>query len=156
MIGEVDVMAALVENGVLLESGRGPIANVAELVAGEPVAGRWWGHPAGERIFAAVNLLADSPDVARLRLVGGKVTLVHRRLWPALARLAGGIAPAALAAVVQEHTPAGRHRTVTVPFDEWLPAEAREAGARMTAAEALAAFPPALRPGLAGGRPPAT
>ena len=114
MIGEVDVMAALVENGVLLESGRGPIANVAELVAGEPVAGRWWGHPAGERIFAAVNLLADSPDVAR------------------------------------------RHRTVTVPFDEWLPAEAREAGARMTAAEALAAFPPALRPGLAGGRPPAT
>ena len=81
---------------------------------------------------------------------------MHRRLWPALARLAGGIAPAALAAVVQEHTPAGRHRTVTVPFDEWLPAEAREAGARMTAAEALTAFPPALRQGLAGGRPPAT
>jgi hypothetical protein len=32
----VDVMALLVERGVLLESARGPIPNVAELVAGEP------------------------------------------------------------------------------------------------------------------------
>jgi len=56
--------------------------------AGEPIRGSWWGHPAGHAIFDALNSLTESPDVVRTRLVNGKVTLVHRRLWPALARLA--------------------------------------------------------------------
>ena len=47
----VDVMALLVEHGVLLESARGPIPNVAELVAGEPITGSWWGHPSSHAIF---------------------------------------------------------------------------------------------------------
>jgi hypothetical protein len=76
----VDVVALLVEQGMLLESARGPIPNVAELVAGEPISGSWWAHPESHTIFAAVNELADSPDVVRLRLVNGKITLVHRRL----------------------------------------------------------------------------
>jgi hypothetical protein len=146
-------MAALAEHGVLLESGRGPVPNVAELVAGEPVAGRWWAHPAADRVFDAVNVLAASPDVARLRLVGGKVTLVHRRLWPALARLADGIDPGRLAAVVQEHTPSGRHRTVSVPFEEWLPPDARRAAGDLAIEDALAAFPPALHATLAPPSP---
>src|SRR3954469_6222082 len=87
---DVDVVvgARLLEAGVLLESARGPIPNVAELVAGEPIKGSWWGHRAGHAIFEAINALADSPDVVRLRLVNGKVTLVHRRVWPALVRVA--------------------------------------------------------------------
>ena len=39
-------------------------------------------HPASHSIFDALNLLAASPDVVRMRLVNGKLTLVHRRLWP--------------------------------------------------------------------------
>ena len=74
----------LAEHGLLLESARGPIPNLAALVAGEPIAGSWWGHPAGHAIFAALNQVAESPDSVRLRLVNGKVTLVHRDLWPAL------------------------------------------------------------------------
>jgi hypothetical protein len=144
----VDVLAVLEDEGVLLESARGPIPNVAELVAGEPVSGSWWSHRASEEIFEAVNLLADSDDVVRLRLVSGKVTLVHRRLWPALSRLSDGIDPSALAATSQEHMSSGRHRAVSVAFDDWLPAEARRSGARLTIAEARRAFPAALRPML--------
>ena len=81
-------MGRLEADGVLLESARGPVPNVAELVAGEPISGSWWGHPESHAIFAAVNELADSPDVVRLRLVNGKVTLVHRRVWAALVQVA--------------------------------------------------------------------
>jgi len=141
----VDVMAALVDNGVLLESARGPIANVAEMVAGGPIAGSWWAHPASHEIFDALNILASSPDVVRLRLVDDKVTLVHRRLWPALARLSAGIDPAALAAVTQEHLPSGRHRGVAVPLDDWLPDDARRSAAGLSWPQALAAFPAGLQ-----------
>jgi hypothetical protein len=79
----IDLGALLEAQGLLLESAQGPIPNVAQLVAGERIAGSWWGHPAHQEIFEAINELADSADVARMRLVNGKVTLVHRRLWPA-------------------------------------------------------------------------
>ena len=62
--------------GCCSSRARGPIPNVAELVAGEPIRGSWWAHPISDEIFAAVNLLADSPDLVRTRLVNGKVTLV--------------------------------------------------------------------------------
>jgi len=54
-VSVVDVAALLVERGMLLESARGPIPNVAELVAGEPIRGSWWAHSASHAIFAAVN-----------------------------------------------------------------------------------------------------
>src|SRR6476660_9763905 len=81
-------MTALIKHGVLLQSAHGPLPNVAEMIAGEPIRGSWWNHPANRSIFAALNQLAESPDVVRMRLVNGKVTLVHRRLWPALVRIA--------------------------------------------------------------------
>ena len=46
--------------------------------------GSWWGHPKGRDIFRAQQRLADHPDVAALKLLSGKVTFVHRRLWPAV------------------------------------------------------------------------
>jgi hypothetical protein len=55
-------MAALVEHGMLLESARGPLPNVAEMVAGEPIRGSWWGHPASHAIFDALNTLAASSE----------------------------------------------------------------------------------------------
>jgi hypothetical protein len=58
-------MVALREHGMLLKSARGPLPNVAELVAGEPISGSWWSHDASHAIFDAINRLADSPDVVR-------------------------------------------------------------------------------------------
>lgn len=59
------------------------VPSVTNLVAGRPIRGSWWGDPAGRQIYLVLNALA--PEVAWPKLLGGKVTLVHRRLWPALA-----------------------------------------------------------------------
>jgi hypothetical protein len=61
------------------------------------------GHPAGHEIFAALNDLADSPDVVRTRLVNGRVTLIHRRVWPALVRVADRFPHRGLAGLREEH-----------------------------------------------------
>jgi hypothetical protein len=143
--GPVELAALLEEHGVLLQSARGPIPNVAELVAGEPIRGSWWGDPAGHDIFAVLEHLTDSPDVVRCRLVQGKVALVHRRVWPALVRLADRFPAAALGAVVEEHTASGTHRSTTVPFPDWVPADVVAAAAALDEAEALALLPPSLR-----------
>src|SRR5262245_54356158 len=142
---EVDPMDALTQHGMLLESARGPLPNVAELVAGEPIRGSWWGHPRSHAIFEAINRLAESPDVVRTRLVNGRVTLVHRMLWPALARVAEQFPPERLAALREEHTETGAHRVREQPFPDWVPAEDLAAGERLSIEEALAQLPPCVR-----------
>jgi hypothetical protein len=143
--GPEELAVLLEEHGVLLQSARGPIPNVAELVAGEPIRGSWWGHPAGHDIFAVLAHLTDSPDVVRCRLVRGKVTLVHRRVWPALVHLADRFPTAALGSVVEEHTASGAHRSTTVPFPDWVPADVVAAAAALDDADALAQLPACLR-----------
>ena len=163
MLGS-EVMVVLREAGVLLESAQGPIPNVAEMVAGEPIRGSWWGHPAGHAIYDVLNELADSPDVVRLRLVNGKVTLVHRRVWPALVRIsdrigparqpgpshhrreASAIGPARLAAIEQEHTATGAHRNVELPYPSWVPSEVSEQASTVTEEQAFDLLPDCLRP----------
>jgi hypothetical protein len=141
MMDGVDLMAALVEHGMLLQSARGPIPNVAELVAGEPIKGSWWGHPRGHAIFAALQQLDDSADVVRLRLIKGKVTFVHRRMWPALARIADRLQPDQLAALHEEHTASGAHRVSAQPFLEWVPAAVLAAAERLEMKQALDQLP---------------
>lgn len=76
-------LAAIEEHGiVLLQDAKLP--SVAVLIAGEPIRGSWWGHPAGGRIFHAAGELEHHGDVATFKLVEGKVCFVHRRLWPAI------------------------------------------------------------------------
>ena len=53
----------------------------------------------------------------------GKITYIHRRLWPALVRLAGRFSKPRLAAVKEVHTPAGKHKLLITPFPEWVPKE---------------------------------
>jgi hypothetical protein len=139
------VEALLLERGMLLESARGPIANVAELVAGEPISGSWWAHPDSHAIFDTINHLADSPDVVRLRLIKGKITLVHRRLWPALVRVSDRFPTASLASVTEEHTETGRHRKVETPYPDWVPADTITAAALLTDEQADAGLPEFLR-----------
>lgn len=59
------------------------VPSVTNLVAGRPIRGSWWGDPAGRQIYLVLNALSD--EVAWPKLLGGKVTLVHKRLWTALA-----------------------------------------------------------------------
>ena len=138
-------MTVLVEQGMLLQSARGPIPNVAELVAGDSIKGSWWGHPKGHEIFNVLGELDDSPDVVRLRLVNGKVTLVHRRLWPALVRAADCFTPKQLAALREEHTASGAHRVHDEAFPEWVPPDVVVAAGQLSLEDALAQLPPCLR-----------
>jgi hypothetical protein len=141
----MDVMATLIEHGMLLESARGPLPNVAELVAGESIRGSWWGHPKSHDIFDTLNSLANSPDVVRTRLVNGKVTIVHRRLWPALVRVADHFEPKRLAALHEEHTDSGAHRVLEQPFADWVPDDARIAATALSVEDAWAELPACLR-----------
>lgn len=138
----MDARAALdfvKEHGVVLVSARGPVPSLVDAIAGEPVRGSWWGHPKAHAIFRVLEDVYDSPQVLVCRLVRGKVTLVHRRLWPALVRLSSSLPKSGLAAVREEHTESGSHKTVTTPYPRWVPDDVRRRGRSMTreAAEAL-------------------
>jgi len=119
---------------VVLASARGPVPSVAEAVAGQPIIGSWWAHPKGKAIFAALCELDDADEVRCFKLVDGKVTFVHRRVWPALARLAsGGVIEAGRAASIQqEHMPTGEHRNVVTPFPDWVPDDVARAATALT------------------------
>jgi hypothetical protein len=133
------------EHGIVLQAARGPVANLAEHVAGEPIRGSWWGHPSGHEIFAVLTRVLASPDVIATRLVDGKVTLIHRQLWPALVRVADRFPAERLAAVDEEHTASGAHRTTEIPFPEWVPVEDITAASLLTVDDALAQLPACLR-----------
>jgi hypothetical protein len=129
------------KHGIVLASARGPVPSVAEAVAGEPIVGSWWAHPKGKAIFAALSELDDSVDVRCFKLVDGKITLVHRRVWPALVRLArdGVLAAERLASLQQEHMPTGEHRNVVTPFPDWVDEETADAAKKLTAEQARSA-----------------
>lgn len=74
---------ALERTGLLfLHDARKP--SLTALVAGAPIKGSWWGHAAGKRIFQVASALEDGGRVLFVPLLSAKVTLVHRRLWPAV------------------------------------------------------------------------
>ncbi|HEV3020200.1 MAG TPA: hypothetical protein VGY49_14385 [Burkholderiaceae bacterium] len=118
-----EALAFVRTHGIVLASARGPVPRLAEAIVGAPIKGSWWAHPDSRRIYAIFEQLADSPDLLICRLVEGKVTFVHRRLWPALARLASEFQPDRICQVRQEHTPSGRHVNHEVPFPQWVPPE---------------------------------
>jgi hypothetical protein len=130
------------EHGVVLVSAKGPVPTLTHAIAGEPFKGSWWGHPQGKHIFAVLQQVSGDAGILVCRLVGGKLTLVHSRLWPALAAAAPVLGPARLSRVTEEHTASGRHVNHETPFPAWLPAAAAEQAKAMTPAAALAALGP--------------
>jgi hypothetical protein len=130
-------------HGVVLVSAKGPAPTLTHAIAGEPIKGSWWGHPQGKHIFALLRQVCDHEDILVCRLVGDKITLVHRRLWPALAAAAPCIAPSRLCRVTQEHTSSGRHVNRETPFPAWLPPDAAREAQAMTLEAALEALGPA-------------
>lgn len=129
-------LAFVEREGIVLQAARGRAPNLAEFVAGAPIRGSWWGHPKGKAIFAAANFVEDSGDVLVCRLVDGKVTFVHRRLWPALVRLADRLPKGGLDQISEEHTASGRHERRITPCPDWVPAAIAEQAARLSESSA--------------------
>jgi len=109
-----------------------------DAVAGETVSGNWWSHARGREIFAATRAVRAAPDVLVCRLIDGKVTFVHRRLWPALVRLADRFDPLHLARVREVHDASGKHVTEEAPFPLWVPQEVSIRANALAESEALA------------------
>jgi hypothetical protein len=141
-----DALAFVEAHGVVLVSAKGSAPRLVEAVVGHRIEGSWWSHPEGRRIFAILSAVTESDQVLVCRLLGGKLTLVHRRLWPALARVADRLAPEQIAQVRQEHTPSGRHVNREIAFPRWLPAAVLDEAAALGEQEALTALAAWLAP----------
>lgn len=141
-------LAFVRRHGVVLQAARGAVPSLAEAIAGGPIRGSWWGHPKGHDIFRVAEAVSDSDEVLVCKLVDGKVTYVHRRLWPALVKLASRFRKQQLAKVWNEHTRTGAHRTRVVPFPAWVPRQVLQQAERLPIAEAEGM----LSPWLALGR----
>ena len=81
------VLSELESTGLLLLTDA-RLPSLAVIVAGEPIRGSWWSHPRSHQIFAVSTKLGDDPNAMTVKLVSGKVTFVHRRLWSALLAVA--------------------------------------------------------------------
>ena len=138
--GEARWQEFVEQHGVVLASARGPVPSVAEAIAGEPIVGSWWSHPKADAIFDALSAIDDSDEIRSFKLIDHKITFVHRRLWPALARLArAGVFDAErVASVQQEHMPTGEHRNFTTPFPDWVPDDVGAAAEALSVDEARA------------------
>jgi hypothetical protein len=123
-------------HGIVLESARGPVPNLAEAIAGEQIRGSWRGRPKGNLIYMLTTEVRSSGDVLVCRLIDGKVTFVHHRIWPAIVRMASELNRARIAAISETHG-GGAHRVVTVEYPGWVPAETRTLARRISIDEAL-------------------
>lgn len=117
------------KHGVVLEAGTGPVPSLASVIAGAPIRGSWWSHAKGREIFKLTRAVRDSPDILVCRLVDGKVTYVHRRLWAALVCASKRFPRDHLAQVNEKHTASGRHVKEEIAFPGWVsPEVSAEAG----------------------------
>ena len=135
-----EALAFVRKHGVVLASAPGPVPILVTAVVGAPIKGSWWGHPKGREIFRILSAVRESPDVLGCRLVDNKITFIHRRLWPALVRLAPRFEPRQVAQVHEEHTASGRHVTRDTPFPKWVHPEEMSLSRSLSEDEALAAL----------------
>lgn len=143
-MARVDGRVLIEEHGILLQSARGPLPNIPELVVGARIRGSWWAHPSHDEIFTVLDQAMIPGMVIRMKLVGGKVTLVHRRLWPAIVKLADQFQPEQLAVIDEEHSATGAHRKTIRPFPDWVPDDVLAEALALSAADASAQLPECL------------
>ena len=135
-----EALRFIAKHGIVLEAARGPVPSLLEAALGRRPRGSWWGHPRGKEFFWLTRAVRASRDVLVCRLVSGKVTYVHRRLWPALARLERRFGQAALRVTQEVHTSSGAHRVALTPFRKRVPRQVLAAGAKLSPERALAAL----------------
>lgn len=126
-------------HGIVLESARhATVPSLAEAVAGEPIKGSWWSHPKGRAIFKVTRAVRESPRVLVCRVIDGKISFAHERVWPALVRLGDRIARTRLAREREVHTDSGAHRVEKIAFPKWVPTATSAAARRLSEADARA------------------
>jgi hypothetical protein len=138
----VDAIAFVRKYGVVLESAKGPVPNLADAIVSRPIRGSWWKHPDSKKIFRATRLVRDSEHVLVCRLLGDKITYVDRRLWPAVVRLAKPFGKESLAAIREEHSPSGAHIIKSVPFPKWVPPSVVKSAGALSEGEAATQLGP--------------
>lgn len=131
-----EAVAFVEYHGVVLQAARGPVPSLAEAVAGGPIRGSWWGHPMGKEIFRAAQAVRSCHEVLVCRLIDGKITYVHRRLWPALVKLASRIGKERVSRVSEEHSRSGAHRSMIEPFPAWVSPEVLKEAKALSVSEA--------------------
>lgn len=73
------------------------LPSIAAVVAGEPIRGSWWSHEKARVIYAVCESLTDHPDLLIAPMLSGKLTWIHRSLWPEVLAVATERAPWQLA-----------------------------------------------------------
>jgi hypothetical protein len=141
-------LAFVKRHGIVLQAARGLVPSLAEAIAGGPIRGSWWGHPKGHEIFRVAEAICESPEVLVCKLVEGKITYIHRRLWPALVKLASRFRKDQLAKVWNEHTRSGAHRSRSIAFPAWVPSDVAKEAERLSIAEAEEILSPWLASGV--------
>jgi hypothetical protein len=135
-----EALAYIQKHGVVLASARGSVPRLTEAIVNGPIKGSWWSHPKSREIFSILQYVVDSEDVLVCRLVDGKITFVHRRLWPALVRVAAHFPSNQVSKVREEHTSSGKHVTQEIPFPDWVPSEVIRQADNLTEEDALIAL----------------
>jgi hypothetical protein len=133
-----EALAFVRKHGVVLEAATGPVPSLASVIAGAPIRGSWWSHAKGGEIFKLTRAVRDSPDVLVCRLVEGKITYVHRRLWAALVCASKRFPRDHLAQINEKHTASGRHVKEEIAFPRWVPLEVSTEAHELDETSALA------------------
>jgi len=58
--------------------------SAVHVVTGELPRGSWWSHKRANDIYRILQKVERHPDVLLAKLLAGKVTIIHRALWPAV------------------------------------------------------------------------
>ena len=137
-----EAISFIKEHGVVLASAKGPVPRLTEAIVNGPIRGSWWAHAESHHIFAILQAVTDSKDILVCRLVNGKVTFIHRRLWPALVRVAKRFPSAQISQVHEEHTASGQHIIREVPYPDWVPRAVVERAKGLSEKQALDSLGP--------------
>src|ERR1700719_1882098 len=78
-----DLLDRLQEFDLLLDTDP-KFPSVTGLTVGDTGGRSWWAHPQAKQMYALSCALRDHPDVLMVKLISGKVTYIHRPLWPAI------------------------------------------------------------------------
>jgi hypothetical protein len=92
--------------------------NAIEVLTGQCPRGSWWSHPRANEIYAILQSVEQHRDLLSAKLLSGKVTFIHRALWPALMTIVAAREP-------------WQTRGLSAVAEKWLAAfdEAEAAGA---------------------------
>jgi hypothetical protein len=84
------VRETLERHGLLLMQDAS-VPSMMSIIAGEPLKGSWWSHPKSQLMFDALQVISAESLV--VKLLAGKRTFVHPRLWPEVCAVAEGNEP---------------------------------------------------------------